>query len=129
MQQVNLIAPLLLCQQLLDELKAAKGSVVNVTSIAGFRVHPFAGAAYAVSKAALSALTRELAHELAEFDVRVNAVAPGETIAPLSEFGEPRYSSMTMQQHMDTTLGNLREGVPSWDPETNTSRSATYVYN
>ena len=77
-QQVNLIAPLLLCQQLLDELKAAKGSVVNVTSIAGFRVHPFAGAAYAVSKAALSALTRELAHELAEFDVRVNAVAPGE---------------------------------------------------
>ncbi len=76
--QVNLIAPLMLCQQMIDPLKAAKGAVVNVTSIAGIRVHPFAGAAYAMSKAALSALTRELAHELAPFGIRVNAVAPGE---------------------------------------------------
>ena len=42
---------------LIEELKAAKGSVVNVTSIAGSRVHPFAGAAYSTSKAALAALT------------------------------------------------------------------------
>ena len=34
----------MLARGLLDELKAAKGSVVNVTSIAGSRVHPFAGA-------------------------------------------------------------------------------------
>lgn len=76
--QVNLIGPLQLCQELLDPLTLAKGSVVNVTSIAGSRVHPFAGAAYSMSKAALSALTRELAHDLAARDVRVNAVAPGE---------------------------------------------------
>src|SRR5512141_2161211 len=41
-------------------------------------VHPFAGSAYSISKPALSALTRELAHECAALDVRVNAVAPGE---------------------------------------------------
>lgn len=76
--QVNLVAPLILCQQLIAPLRSAKGAVVNVTSIAGTRVHPFAGAAYAMSKAALSALTRELAHELAPSDIRVNAVAPGE---------------------------------------------------
>lgn len=52
--------------------------MVNVTSIAGHAVHPFAGSAYSISKAALSALTRELAHECAALDVRVNAVAPGE---------------------------------------------------
>lgn len=75
---VNLVAPLLLCQELIEPLKAARGSVVNLTSIAGSRVHPFAGAAYAISKAALSALTRELAHDLAPFGVRVNAVSPGE---------------------------------------------------
>ena len=49
-----------------------------MTSIAGTRVHPFAGVAYAASKAALGALTRELAHELAPRGVRTNAIAPGE---------------------------------------------------
>lgn len=77
-QMVNLIAPLLLSQELLDPLEQAEGSIVNISSIAGTQVHPFAGAAYAVSKAALSALTRELAYELADRNVRVNAVSPGE---------------------------------------------------
>jgi NAD(P)-dependent dehydrogenase (short-subunit alcohol dehydrogenase family) len=53
-------------------------AIVNITSIAGHAIHPFAGSAYSTSKAALSALTRELAVEFAEFGVRVNAVAPGE---------------------------------------------------
>ena len=44
--QVNFFAPIMLARGLIDELKAAKGAVVNVTSIAGSRVHPFAGAAY-----------------------------------------------------------------------------------
>ena len=52
--------------------------MVNVSSIAGARVHPFAGSAYATSKAALAALTREMANEFADLGVRVNAVAPGE---------------------------------------------------
>jgi len=56
--RVNFFAPIMLARGLLEQLKAAKGSVVNVTSIAGSRVHPFAGAAYATSKAALAALTR-----------------------------------------------------------------------
>ena len=63
--QVNFFAPVMLARGLLAELEAAKGSVVNVTSIAGSRVHPFAGAAYATSKAALAALTREMASDLA----------------------------------------------------------------
>jgi NAD(P)-dependent dehydrogenase (short-subunit alcohol dehydrogenase family) len=76
--QVNFFAPIMLARGLLDELKAAKGSVVNVTSIAGSRVHPFAGAAYATSKAALASLTREMAADFGPLGVRVNAIAPGE---------------------------------------------------
>jgi NAD(P)-dependent dehydrogenase (short-subunit alcohol dehydrogenase family) len=76
--QVNFFAPIMLARGLLDELKAVKGSVVNVTSIAGSRVHPFAGAAYATSKAALAALTREMAADFGAVGVRVNAIAPGE---------------------------------------------------
>lgn len=75
---VNLFSVALLAKGLFDELKAAQGSIVNVTSIAGGRVHPFAGMAYATSKAALAALTREMAWEFGPHDVRVNAIAPGE---------------------------------------------------
>jgi len=76
--QVNFFAPIMLARGLLDELQAAKGSVVNVTSIAGSRVHPFAGTAYSTSKAALAALTREMAADFGPHGVRVNAIAPGE---------------------------------------------------
>ncbi len=75
---VNFFAPIVLARGLKDELSAAKGAVVNVTSIAGSRVHPFAGAAYSTSKAALKALTREMAHDFGPLGVRVNAIAPGE---------------------------------------------------
>ena len=76
--QSNFFAPLMLAKALKDELAKAKGAVVNVTSIAGSRVHPFAGAAYATSKAALATLTREMAHDFGPYGVRVNAIAPGE---------------------------------------------------
>ena len=52
--------------------------MVNVTSIAGSRVHPFAGTAYATSKAALASLTREMAADFGPLGIRVNAIAPGE---------------------------------------------------
>src|SRR6266436_1795405 len=73
--RVNFFAPIMMARGLINELKAVKGSVVNVTSIAGSRVHPFAGAAYATSKAALAALTREMAADFGPLGVRVNAIA------------------------------------------------------
>jgi NAD(P)-dependent dehydrogenase (short-subunit alcohol dehydrogenase family) len=76
--QVNFFAPIMLARGLVNELKMTKGSVVNVTSIAGSRVHPFAGAAYATSKAALASLTREMASDFGRLGIRVNAIAPGE---------------------------------------------------
>ncbi len=101
---VNFFASVILARGLQEELAAAKGSVVNVTSIAGVRVHPFAGAAYATSKAALAALTREMAHDFGPLGVRVNAIAPGEVETailspgtdkiveklPLRRLGQPR---------------------------------------
>jgi NAD(P)-dependent dehydrogenase (short-subunit alcohol dehydrogenase family) len=76
--QVNFFAPVLLARGLGAELERAKGTIVNVTSIAGSRVHPFAGIAYATSKAALAALTREMASDFGPRGVRVNAISPGE---------------------------------------------------
>jgi NAD(P)-dependent dehydrogenase (short-subunit alcohol dehydrogenase family) len=76
--QVNFFAPIMLARGLVAELERAAGAVVNVTSIAGSRVHPFAGAAYATSKAALASLTREMASDFGPRGIRVNSISPGE---------------------------------------------------
>ncbi len=76
--ELNFFTPLVMARGLAAALRRGQGAIVNITSIAGHQIHPFAGSAYSTSKAALSALTRELAVEFAELGVRVNAVAPGE---------------------------------------------------
>ncbi|MEO0809685.1 MAG: SDR family oxidoreductase [Pseudomonadota bacterium] len=75
---VNFFAPIILARELISCLEKSQGSVVNVTSIAGGHVHPFAGSAYATSKAALAALTREMAADFGKRGIRVNAISPGE---------------------------------------------------
>jgi NAD(P)-dependent dehydrogenase (short-subunit alcohol dehydrogenase family) len=89
--ELNLFAPLSLARGFAGALHKSKGAVVNITSIAGHAIHPFAGSAYSTSKAALSALTREMAVEFAELGVRVNAVAPGEIE---TEMVGPEYESL-----------------------------------
>ena len=76
--RVNFFAPITLARGLLEELRAAKGSVVNVTSIAGSRVHRFAGTAYSTSKAALAALARKWRRTFDRSASVSNAIAPGE---------------------------------------------------
>jgi NAD(P)-dependent dehydrogenase (short-subunit alcohol dehydrogenase family) len=100
--RVNFFAPIMLARGLLDELKAAKGSVVNVTSIAGSRVHPFAGAAYATSKAALASLTREMASDFGRVGVRVNAIAPGEIDTAILSPGTEKIVEQIPMQRLGT---------------------------
>jgi NAD(P)-dependent dehydrogenase (short-subunit alcohol dehydrogenase family) len=76
--EVNFFSTIWLAMGLKEELRRAQGAIVNVTSIAGSRVHPFAGSAYATSKAALASLTREMAADFGPLGIRVNAIAPGE---------------------------------------------------
>jgi NAD(P)-dependent dehydrogenase (short-subunit alcohol dehydrogenase family) len=75
---INFFAPVYFSRTLVRRLSHGEGAIVNLTSIAGHRVHPFAGSAYSTSKAALWALTRELAADVAHLGIRVNAVCPGE---------------------------------------------------
>ncbi len=76
--QVNFFAAIMLARGLIEELEAASGAVVNVTSIAGGRVHPFAGSAYATSKAALAASPARWPPTSRPLGIRVNAISPGE---------------------------------------------------
>jgi NAD(P)-dependent dehydrogenase (short-subunit alcohol dehydrogenase family) len=96
---VNFFAPIMIARGLIEELKAARGSVVNVTSIAGSRVHPFAGAAYATSKAALASLTREMASDFGRVGVRVNAIAPGEIDTSILSPGTEKIVDQQIPMH------------------------------
>lgn len=76
-----------LCRLAHPYLKAAPapgGSIVNISSVAG-SVAIGSGSPYGMAKAALDQLTRYLAVEWAEDNIRVNAVDPAYTRTPLAE--------------------------------------------
>ena len=74
---VNLSGPWYLCRQVLPDMVAAgRGSIVNITSVAGW-IHGTNEGPYAGAKAALHQLTRTIATEYGPTGVRCNGVAPG----------------------------------------------------
>ena len=80
---VNLKSAVLMSKHAAPHLVASRGNFVNIASTAGLRAH--GGAAYGPSKAALVALTRELAVMYGRDGVRANSVAPGHLFTPLVE--------------------------------------------
>ncbi len=82
----NLETMFFMSQAVAAELKANKlpGSIVSISSISGMNTAPF-HIAYGAAKAAVVAVTRTMATELALDNIRVNAIAPGPTATPASE--------------------------------------------
>lgn len=86
MLNINLRSVFYLLKICVPHLEKTKGSIVNVSSVAGTRAFPNV-LAYCVSKAALDQLTRCAALELASQGVRVNAVNPGVVVTNLHRRG------------------------------------------
>jgi 2-dehydro-3-deoxy-L-rhamnonate dehydrogenase (NAD+) len=82
--EVNVLGTVNACQSFAAHLRASRGAVVNVASQAALVSLP-KQAAYTASKGAVASLTRSLAIDWAVHGVRVNAVAPGFTITPMTE--------------------------------------------
>ncbi len=85
------------CRAALEAMQEHGGTIINIASLAGLMA-PRQHSAYAVSKAAVIALTRSLAVEFAEQRVRVNAIAPGplETEGFRAAGGDPQQRAATI---------------------------------
>lgn len=79
----NLSGPFNTVRAFLEPLKATRGAVVNIGSIAGF-IYTANTVGYSAAKGGLHMLTVALARELGPAGVRVNAVAPGAIATPMS---------------------------------------------
>ena len=66
------------------------GSIVLMSSVVGLQSHKYLSA-YAMTKAAIQMLARNLVMELAPYGIRINAIAPGATITERTMAMEPEY--------------------------------------
>ncbi len=111
MMAVNVDSLFLISQALIPFLEKTKGSIVNVSSVAGIRSFPGIFA-YGVSKAAVDQITRIAALELATKGIRVNAVNPGVVRTELhrrSGMDEERYQAFLEHSKMTHPLGRVGE--------------------
>lgn len=73
---VNVLGTYFMAVETIARMRAGGGSIVNISSVDGFKAHPD-NAHYAATKAAVISLTRSLALEAAPLGIRINSVAPG----------------------------------------------------
>ena len=105
--QTNVFAPVGVTAALFPLLRASRGLVVNIGSVSGVLVTPFAGA-YCASKAAVHALSDALRMELAPFSIRVMEVQPG---AIASSFAKNAGHEAEQLINETSPWWPLREGI------------------
>ena len=100
--KTNVKGTFFMCKAAVDELIKAQGNIVNVASDAGVHGNYFC-ALYAASKGAVVAFTKSLALELASLNVRVNCVAPGDILTPMT---------LTQLKNSGETVSDLAKFYP-----------------
>ena len=110
---VNVSGAFYLCQAVAPGMKASRdGRIINIASGAGLTISLTGIQAYAASKAALVSLTRQLGHELGEWGITVNCIAPG--FVRCNPNTERQWDAMgeTGQQALLKSIALKRLGTP-----------------
>ncbi|MBA2652713.1 MAG: glucose 1-dehydrogenase [Tatlockia sp.] len=110
--KVNFRAPFVLTQQVARCMKvnATKGSIINISSVSATITSPGL-AHYEASKAALNALTRGAANDLASYNIRVNTIAPGLVTTNMNKMQREQHTDQWDLRKSKIPLG--RVGKPS----------------
>lgn len=113
--ELNVFSPFLLIQPVLPLLIAARGRVINMSSLAGRLTLPFYGA-YSGTKFALEAMTEAMAHELQPYGIQVALVEPGgyrTGIVNRLRFTERSFAGASPFQEAITQLRTMLQSDPS----------------
>lgn len=102
--EINVVAQVSVTQAFLPLLKAAKGRIINISSISGRYSAPVIGP-YAASKYALEALSDALRVEMAPFGVQVILIEPGSGATHI--WATSRQRSEKLNAHRDGPYGPL----------------------
>lgn len=109
---VNLNGTFNVVRAFVPALKSSKGVIVNIASVVAF-VSGASTAGYVVSKGAIRSLTQVLARDLAEYGVRVNAVAPGIMMTEMAraQLARPNGADWFLNRVMMKRIGEVSEIV------------------
>jgi NAD(P)-dependent dehydrogenase (short-subunit alcohol dehydrogenase family) len=106
---VNVKGPFELAKKVYPIMKAKKnGSIINISSVGGLRPEPGLGI-YSMSKAALISLTKVIAKEWGDDNIRVNVICPG---LIKTKFSEALWSNEKIMNTMMKMLPIKRVGTP-----------------
>lgn len=111
MIEVNIKAAMRLVRLIIPKMIARKsgGSIINIASIAGLRPQP-GGLLYSFTKAGLIMMTRSWAQEFGQFNIRVNAIAPG---LIQTDFSEYFWKNETLRGQFEAAQPIHRIGQPA----------------
>lgn len=99
---INLKSIFFICKEVISKMKQKKaGKIVNISSIAGRHRSYVSGAHYVASKAGLIGLTKQLAFEVAKYNININAVCPSQTL-----------TDMLKKSMKKDELNSLKQNIP-----------------
>ncbi|USG64605.1 3-oxoacyl-ACP reductase FabG [Brevibacillus ruminantium] len=101
--ELNLTAPFLCTKEAVPLLEKCRGTIVNISSVAGLTGGAF-GPHYASVKSGMVGLTKSTARELGPLGIRVNCIAPGPVESPMTDSLDPQVMDAILKA---TALGRV----------------------